>query len=522
MSEKVTFKELVEQIARQSKQSHSSTNNFIHELVKIIEKGLKDSGSVTISGFGKFELQEVNPSQRLHPKTGEQMTVPGQIKVVFKPFKKLRDGVNLPFQGIASSILTQAAEKIAQEGDTSVTFESEETGIPGSSQHETSDSTGHDDSVSDEPSEENTLDGLLIEHDNPRFKKSAPAAVSDSSAAAGSDSNVSSAESDAKSSRGTNDIPSADESTSGANETDVIRLGYGESRESADAEKRSGSQSVAPGDPYVPANEEKVLADEVQKAGSYNWSYAAAVIVAILIFIILFFMYQQYQEESDMPMQAMPDLQNQPGQTETLPPSADVGQDDALAQGDAADQDPAVGQDPAGNQGQASATDQDSGVTQDNAADQDPATDQDPVADNTDSPDASSQTSSGGVQTEFVTENFTVEPGQSLWTIADTRLGNPYLWPVLYHLNQEKMVNPNFLPADSDIILPFISDPDNLNEFEREQVAHGYFKLYEWNVQNNPDEARFFLWAVGVFSASLLDNPPSDVIQEDLDFARNR
>ncbi len=60
MSEKITFKELVELIAKQSQQSQSSANSFITELVQIIESGLKSSGSVSISGFGKFELRWMN------------------------------------------------------------------------------------------------------------------------------------------------------------------------------------------------------------------------------------------------------------------------------------------------------------------------------------------------------------------------------------------------------------------------------------------------------------------------------
>src|SRR5690625_6116102 len=97
MSEKITFKELVEQISRQSRQSRSSTTHFIHELVRIIEKGLKESGSVSISGFGKFELLQSEPRQQAHPVTGEMITVAGRKRVVFKPTKEFREGVNHHF-----------------------------------------------------------------------------------------------------------------------------------------------------------------------------------------------------------------------------------------------------------------------------------------------------------------------------------------------------------------------------------------------------------------------------------------
>src|SRR5690625_210963 len=98
MSGKMTVNELVEQISRQSRQSRSSTTHFIHELVRIIEKGLKESGSVSISGFGKFELLQSEPRQQAHPVTGEMITVAGRKRVVFKPTKEFREGVNHPFR----------------------------------------------------------------------------------------------------------------------------------------------------------------------------------------------------------------------------------------------------------------------------------------------------------------------------------------------------------------------------------------------------------------------------------------
>jgi hypothetical protein len=125
-------------------------------------------------------------------------------------------------------------------------------------------------------------------------------------------------------------------------------------------------------------------------------------------------------------------------------------------------------------------------------------------------------------QTAFELETYSIQDGQSLWSIAEFQLGNPYLWPVIYYLNRDNLENPNQIASASEIEIPSISDPENLNEFEREQVALGYFSLYEWNRVNNPDEARYFLWAVGVFSPDLLDQPPSQVDPDDLAFARNR
>jgi len=420
MSEKITFKELVDLIAAQSNQSRNSTNSFIHELVDIIENGLKKSGSVSISGFGKFELRWMKPRTGVNPQTGEELSIPGQNKVVFKPYKNLREDVNKPFSHLESKVVGDSKDSSGstpEKNDSKETAEGfDEDPFENMLNDSDWDSAFYSSEEGDEKPEKSvepnaayssvssasaSVDDLLIERENPRFSK---------------------------------------EEVKHQKEDKITE------------KKESDKPSAIP-------NKEKI-AEEVQKSGSFKWSYAAAVIIALLAFIILFFMIQRYQSD---------DTQTQQNQIEMATPAPD-------------------------------ATDSNPAVTDD--------TEPDP-------PDV-------GTQSEFETSPLTVEPGQSLWTIAESELGNPYLWPVLYNLNRDVLDNPNQLPAASDIQIPDISDPENLNDFEREQVALGYFSLYEWNRANNPDEARFFLWAVGVFSPDLLDQPPADVDPDDLEFARNR
>lgn len=420
MSEKITFKELVDLIANQSNQSRNSTNSFIHELVGIIENGLKKSGSVSISGFGKFELRWMKSRTGVNPQTGEELSIPGQNKVVFKPYKNLREDVNKPFSHLESKVVGDSKissestpekdnSKQTDEVDDEDPFESMLNDSEWNSGFSSSDK--NDDKLEKTPepnaaystvsSTSASIEDLLIERDNPRFsaKEAKP-----------------------------------------------------QTEDKAVTKKESDKPSAIP-------NKEKI-AKEVQKSGEFKWSYAAAVIIALLAFIILFFMIQRFQGD---------DTQTEQGQIEVTTPVPG-----------AEDSSPAVAE----------------------------KTEPEPPAE--------------GPQTEFNTSPLSVGPGQSLWTIAEAELGNPYLWPVLYNLNRDVMDNPNQLPEASELQIPELSDPENLNEFEREQVALGYFSLYEWNRANNPDEARFFLWAVGVFSPDLLDQPPANVDPDDLAFARNR
>lgn len=370
MSEKITFKELVDLIAKQSDQSQSSANSFISELVQIIESGLKSDGQVSISGFGKFELRWMNERLGTNPQTGEEITIPGQNKVVFKPFKALREDVNSPYSHLESEVIKVKKVKF------------KEVLIP------LMRNSGGDESIDD----------LIFEKDHP-YKKSQE------------DSNV---------------FETPNPATKMSKQPDPVFI------------------------------------REVQDKGTFNWSFAAAGIIALLAFLLLFYLIQRVPESES------PSLTTETEVPVTLSPES--------AQLDQTAPDLQLGIDPGAN----------------------------------------------GLQTEFEFESYQVNPGESLWSVAATELGNPYLWPLIYHVNKDQLNNPNAIPLAADLKLPILSDPNNLTDFENNQVAMGYLDLYEWNRVNNPAEARFFLWAVGVFSTDLLQNLPSEVNAEDLAFATNR
>lgn len=478
MSDKITFKQLVELIAKQSKQSESSANSFIHELVQIIESGLKDSGSVSISGFGKFELRWMKERSGVNPQTGDEITIPGQNKVVFKPYKALRETVNKPFANLEPEILKEkndteesstADEQSEEDSEGSFglddVLDSEAPGQSDLTDDDSKDPFDIDSDVDydaddpfgfDKKSKESSIsqdynqyiDDLIFEKENPHFggSKTQPASSSDANAYAYN-----------------------------SEDDDVLVLD-----EDQDDEQ---SPKVAP-----PIPDESKMAEKVQESGSYKWSYAAAVIIVMVALILLFWMMQR----SGDGIEETASTSGTPNQEQT-----EQVLDQSTSESDAADE---------------AATNQES-VAESETAESESTVNEEPT---------STAAVDRQAQNNIETQSFTVESGQSLWDIAESELGNPYLWPVIYQLNQDVLNNPNQIIASSNIEIPTFSDPDNLSEFEREQVALGYFSLYQWNRENNPDEARYFLWAVGVFSQDLLDQPPSEVDSQDLAFARNR
>lgn len=105
MNDKTSFKDLIKDLSGRVDKSQDFTQDFMRGLVEIIELGLRTNGSVTISGFGKFELRWVEERKGINPQSQEEITIPGQNKVVFKPYKALREHVNKPYSRMEAQIL---------------------------------------------------------------------------------------------------------------------------------------------------------------------------------------------------------------------------------------------------------------------------------------------------------------------------------------------------------------------------------------------------------------------------------
>lgn len=381
MSEKITFKQLIEQISSQSEQSQNSTNTFLHELVEIIESGLQNSGSVSISGFGKFELRWMNERAGRNPQTGEEITIPGQNKVVFKPYKALRENVNRPYANMEPRIL--------EEESSGVTESSKESAIVGSDTQDTS----QDDT------------DLVFERNKPVEKKS------------------------------------------------------------KSASKPAPKKNINKSNPFesVPAQKDEVeLIESVQDSGSFKWSYAAAsFIVMLAILAAIFFMIR-------------PDINTQT----------------------------------------ASSSLSENTFTQTNLTTQIGA-----LAPAESFNEAVSNTS----EEELVDlMDYQVEPGESLWSIAEDLYGDPYLWPLIYSTNKDQISNPNILASGVHLEVPALSSPGNMTQSQLDEVAKGYLSVYEWTQSNNPEQAKYFLWAVGNFSPDILAQASNRVSSNDLAFAENR
>lgn len=400
MSEKITFKELVELIAEQSKQSQNSTSSFISELVELIEGGLKKSGSVSISGFGKFELRWMNERAGVNPQTGESITIPGQNKVVFKPYKALREDVNRPYAKMKAQILESADKKTEKDETIESNSEEQSKPIP---------------LTEPEAAIEADDSDMILEREIPAKKS-----------------------------------PELEEESQPFEEPEAT-----EPVKKTEPKPKKTREPVPILTKTDLPTEENLLTEEVQKTGNMNWSYAAAAIVVALVIVAMMFLMRGGTDQLESTEQITQT------QNEQLVIPSDQGEQQVEV-----------------------------------------------VPDEPPPP--------------FLTETYQVEQGDSLWSIAEEEFGNPYLWPLIYNMNPDLIDNPNIVLAGINLTIPIIPDAENLDDDQLELVASGYYSIYEWALEAQPDQAKHFLWAAGVFSPDKLSQVENHVNREDWAFVKNR
>lgn len=416
MSDKITFKKLVEKLSATTKQSEQSTNDFIHELAEIIETSLGSGEKVTISGFGKFELRWIDERKGRNPQTGEEITIPGQNKVVFKPYKALRERVNKPFENLESQVIGDQSE------DKKSTTDSPVLSYSASHAPSLSKTVKKDEATSSESEAD-----LIVERESPvesssRVKKKT---------SAGHD-------------------PASKQPVDKADDDLTSIIGEKMARQDR-------------------------LAKDGQNKGKFRWSYMAAAILVLLVIFLIVFMVNRPEPSRETVISPTPE------QTE-------MSQPEERQETETADSRP---DEP--NQAQ--------------------------NTDNDDSDDQSGANSESSTSVSDETIPHSVSAGESLWTIAQNQYDNPYLWPLIYSANEDDLNNPNQLTTGGNLQIPTLDDPNNLSQSEKEKVALGYISVYDWILKNQPDNARYYLWAAGSFSQEILRDASDNVNEADLAFA---
>ncbi len=86
--------ELITAIAEHAKLTKADAGRALDGLTKTVETTLKTGGSITLVGFGTFEVKTRSARTGRNPQTGQEITISAANVPAFKPGKGLKESVN--------------------------------------------------------------------------------------------------------------------------------------------------------------------------------------------------------------------------------------------------------------------------------------------------------------------------------------------------------------------------------------------------------------------------------------------
>ncbi len=86
--------ELINAIAEQTNLSKADAGRSLEALIKTIETTLKAGDSISLVGFGSFEVKARSARTGRNPQTGQEISIAAANVPAFKPGKGLKDAVN--------------------------------------------------------------------------------------------------------------------------------------------------------------------------------------------------------------------------------------------------------------------------------------------------------------------------------------------------------------------------------------------------------------------------------------------
>lgn len=91
----MTKKEFVEEIVKKGlAKTKIEATEVAEGVIEIIRDSIVSGNPLAITGFGKFEVVDVQARVGRNPQTGEEVKIPARKKIKFVPSKELKESVN--------------------------------------------------------------------------------------------------------------------------------------------------------------------------------------------------------------------------------------------------------------------------------------------------------------------------------------------------------------------------------------------------------------------------------------------
>ena len=90
----MTKTDLVNYIAEEAGLTKADATRALDAFMGGVQKGLKESGKVTLTGFFTFSAEKKKAKEGRNPRTGETVKIPARVAVKGKAGSKLKEALN--------------------------------------------------------------------------------------------------------------------------------------------------------------------------------------------------------------------------------------------------------------------------------------------------------------------------------------------------------------------------------------------------------------------------------------------
>lgn len=126
-NKKITLQELADAISAQSGSTKKFTDNFLRELVVVIQEYLEKDGMVKVKGLGTFKLLWIEARKSINVATKETIVLPAHYKLSFTPEENVKQEINTHVSSFGGAEVLEesvgTSEPIEEERDSNETSE---------------------------------------------------------------------------------------------------------------------------------------------------------------------------------------------------------------------------------------------------------------------------------------------------------------------------------------------------------------------------------------------------------------
>ena len=99
----MTKKELIRRVAKETGFTKADCAAILDSILQTTAAELSEGGELLLTGFGKLSVKDYPSRKGVHPRTGEEMEIPGGRSVVFKAGKPLQELIDSALPAHVSS-----------------------------------------------------------------------------------------------------------------------------------------------------------------------------------------------------------------------------------------------------------------------------------------------------------------------------------------------------------------------------------------------------------------------------------